>query len=99
MSNYQSAFTTPFRIIDKKGGNSDKSPTHSVVFNYTREAAVAHAQWLMAMADRIDIDGTTISVWDAESRTANDVPGFAMWGSLWDKAGKLSPPAIKELPF
>ena len=85
MSNYQSAFTTPFRILDSKGSTSDKSPTHKVVFNY--------------MADRIDIDGTTISVWDAESRTASDEPGFAMWGSLWDKAGKLSPPAIKELPF
>jgi hypothetical protein len=89
---YQAAFEAPFRIVENKKRTSESSPSHSVVFNFTREEAIKAAQWFMAMAERVDTDGTTCSLWDKDKKEAYDVPGFPMYASCWGKSGKLSPP-------
>jgi N6-adenosine-specific RNA methylase IME4 len=106
---YESAFEAPFRIVENRNKRSEKSPTHSVVFNFTREEAVKAANWFMAMAERVDTDGTTCSLWDREKKEAYDVPGFAVFASCWERAGRLAPPAVtsvtdgsapaRDLPF
>ena len=109
MAEYQEAFNAPFRIIENRNKRSERAPSHSAVFNFTREEAVKAAQWFMQMAERVDTDGTTCSMWDSEKKEAYDVPGFPMYASLWGKAGKLSPPkptsvsdgsaSSQDLPF
>jgi hypothetical protein len=89
---YESAFEAPFRIVDNKNKKSETSPSHNVVFNFTREEAIKAANWFKAMAERVDTDGTTCSLWDKEKQEAYDVPGFPMYASCWGRAGKLSPP-------
>jgi len=106
MTQYQEAFSAPFRIYENQKKTSERSPSHNVVFNFTREEAVKAAQYFMQMAERVDTDGTTCNLWNSEKQEAYNVPGFAIYGSLWGKAGKLSPPkpttvtdGSKELPF
>lgn len=109
MSDYQSAFSAPLQIVENRNKRTDKSPSHSVVFNFTREEAIKAAQWFMAMAERVDTDNTTCSIWNSETKSAEEFPGFAVWASLWGKSGRLSPPALttvtncslpsRELPF
>jgi len=106
---YESAFEAPFRIVENRNKRNEKSPTHSVVFNFTREEAVKAANWFMSMAERVDTDGTTCSLWDRDKKEAYDVPGFAVFASCWDKSGRLAPPAVtsvtdgsapaRDLPF
>lgn len=106
---YESAFEAPFRIVENRNKRNEKSPTHSVVFNFTREEAVKAANWFMAMAERVDTDGTTCSLWDRDKKEAYDVPGFAVFASCWDKSGRLAPAAVtsvtdgsapaRDLPF
>lgn len=92
MADYQEAFSAPFRIVENRNKSSDRAPSHTVIFNFSREEAVKAAQWFMQMAERVDTDGTTYSKWDYDKKEAYDVPGFPMYASLWGKAGKLSPP-------
>ena len=40
MSDYTSAFTAAFQIVENRNKRTEKSPTHSIVFNFTREEAV-----------------------------------------------------------
>jgi len=106
---YESAFEAPFRIVENRNKRNEKSPTHYVVFNFTREEAVKAANWFMSMAERVDTDGTTCSLWDREKKAAYDVPGFAVFASCWENAGRLAPPAVtsvtdvsapaRDLPF
>ena len=85
MSDYTSAFTAPFQIVENRNKRTDKSPTHSIVFNFTRE--------------------DVCTIWNKDTKSADEFPGFAMWASCWNKSGRLSPPAVesskgsKELPF
>lgn len=109
MSDYQSAFSAPFQIVEIRNRRTDRSPSHSVVFNFTREEAVKAAQWFMQMAERVDTDNTTCSIWNSDTKSADEHPGFAVWASLWGKSGRMSPPvpttvtdgsaSSKELPF
>ena len=68
MADYQEAFTAPFRIIENRNKRSDRAPSHSAVFNFTREEAIKAAQWFMQMAERVDTDGTTCSLWIRTSK-------------------------------
>jgi hypothetical protein len=105
MSDYTSAFTAPFQIVENRNKRTDKSPTHSIVFNFTLENALAASDYFKAMAQRADAEGTVCTVWNKDTKSADEFPGFAMWASCWGKSGRLSPPAIessqgsKELPF
>ena len=105
MSDYTSAFSAPFQIVENRDKRTEKSPTHSIVFNFTREEAVKAAQWFMAMADQVDAEGTVCTIWNKDTKSADEFPGFAMWASCWNKSGRLSPRAIErkvlkgELPF
>ena len=106
---YQQAFEAPFRIVENNNKKSESSPPYNLVFNFTREEAVKAANWFMAMAERVDTDGTTCSLWDREKKEAYEVPGFAMFASCWGRSGKLSPPTpetvtnrasnSRDLPF
>jgi hypothetical protein len=109
MSDYQAAFSAPFQIVENRNKRTDKSPSHSVVFNFTREEAIKAAQWFMQMAERVDTDNTTCSIWNMETKSADVVPGFPVWASCWGKSGRLSPPipttvtdgsaSSQDLPF
>ena len=92
MADYQEAFVAKFRIVENQNKSSERSPSHTAIFNFTREEAIKAAQWFMQMAERVDTDGTTFSMWDYEKKEAYEVPGFSMYASLWGKSGKLSPP-------
>jgi hypothetical protein len=100
-----SDYTSAFQIVENRNKRTDRSPTHSIVFNFTREDAVKAAQWFMAMADQVDAEGTVCTVWNKDTKSADEFPGFAVWASCWNKSGRLSPPAVesskgsKELPF
>ena len=95
---YESAFEAPFRIVENRNKRNEKSPTHNVVFNFTREEAVKAANWFMSMAERVDTDGTTCSLWDRDKKEAYDVPGFAVFASCWDKSVRLAPAAVTSVP-
>jgi hypothetical protein len=106
---YESAFEAPFRIVDNKNKKSEGSPTHYIVFNFTQEELRKAAKALNDMADRVDTDGTTCSLWNKEKQEAYEVPGVALYASCWGRSGKLSPPAVtsvtdgsasaRDLPF
>jgi hypothetical protein len=105
MSDYTSAFTASFRIVENPNKRFDKSPTHYIVFDFTRENALAASDWFRAMADKVDAEGTVCTVWNKDTKSADEFPGFTVWASCWNKSGRLSPPAVdssqgsKELPF
>ena len=105
MSDYTSAFSIPFQLVENRNKRTEKSPTHNIVFNCTREEAVSMTEWLMKMIDKIDNENTVCTLWNKDTQSADEHPGFTMWASLWNKSGRLSPPAVesskgsKELPF
>lgn len=105
---YEQAFEAPFKIWDNKFKKTDSSPTHNVVFQFTREEAVKAANWFMAMAERVDTDGTTCSLWDRDKKEAYEVPGFTVYAGCWGTVGRLAPSAVttvtdgsakQDLPF
>ena len=98
MPEFQAAFNADFNIIENGQRDSDRHPSHKVAFNFTREEAVKAANYFMTLADRVDIDGTTCTKWNRETRSAEEFPGFTMWASLWGKSGKLAPKAPEVVP-
>lgn len=98
---FQAAFKAPFNVVSNARqiakaaieGNekAEKLPPQKIVVSFTPDDAMAAAQYLIAMANKAQQEGTTFKTWDAEQRVEVEVPGFAMWGSVYGNRGEFSP--------
>lgn len=91
----EAAFTAKYDLVSNAKKIAEKGnpnlPPMQIAVNFTPEDAVKAAQWLMAKADECHREGTTMRVWDAQTKTATNVPGFTLWGACWGQRGEFSP--------
>jgi len=91
---FQAAFKSKVRIVDNPKKEGDRPADQKIVADFTVPEAMKAAQWLVDSAKKAQAEGTTVRVY-SDQNNYGEVPGFAMWGSLWGTSGNFSPPAIE----
>ena len=93
---YEAAFKSKVRLIDNsaKQQENPKAPPQKLAMDLSLEAASRMALWLNDKIAEAQRENTTIR----EYRSQNDydeIPGFTMWGSMWEKSGSFSPGVVR----
>ena len=96
------AFNARFRIMENRKRKGDRDPNENICVDFTPEEARKAAQWLMDKASETEAGSSTIR----QYRGRNDyeeVPGFTLWGGIWETTGKFSPMPLEasndDVPF
>jgi len=94
---YQAAFKSKVRLIDnsRKQQANPKQPPQKLAMDLSIEAATAMATWLVDKIAEAQAEGTTIRDYK-DQNNYDEIPGFTMWGSMWDKSGSFSPAVIER---
>ena len=99
-SKYVSAFRSKLRIVNNTAGlekNPDAAP-EKLVMDLTVDDAAKMAMWLYDKVKEAKQNNDTIRVYKSREEY-DEVPGFSVWGSLWDKSGSMTPPPVKTNDF
>ena len=94
---FEAAFKSKVRLIDNSRQQQDnpKAPPQKLAMDLSLNAAERMAAWLNDKIAEAQNNGSTIR----EYRGQNDydeVPGFTMWGSMWEKSGTFSPGVVQQ---
>ena len=92
---FQAAFKSKVRLVENKNKKGERPADQSIVADFTVPEAMKAAKWLIASAKQAQAEGTTVRVYSSQN-DYEEVPGFAMWGSLWGTSGNFAPKAIEE---
>ena len=90
---YQAAFKSKVRVVDNPNKEGERPADQKIVADFTVPEAMKAAQWLVDSAKKAQAEGTTVRVYSGQNNY-DEVPGFAMWGSLWGSSGNFSPKAV-----
>lgn len=94
---FEAAFKSKVRLIDNSRQQQDnpKAPPQKLAMDLSLNAAERMAAWLNDKIAEAQRENTTIR----EYRGQNDydeIPGFTMWGSMWEKSGTFSPGVVQQ---
>ena len=96
------AFNARFRIMENRKRKGDRDPIQNICVDFTPEEARMAAQWLMNKASETEAGSSTIRQYRSKD-DYEEVPGFTLWGGLWETAGRFSPLAAEtpneNIPF
>lgn len=94
------AFTARFNIVENTKRDKETSPDRKMPISFTVAEARKAAGYLIDMAHRAELDGTTVRVYKGQD-SFEEVPGFTSWASLWGDKGSWSPMALdqSDTPF
>ena len=87
------AFTARFNIVENTKRDRDTAPDRKMPIDFSVAEARKAAEYLLDMAHKAEVDGTTIRVYKGQD-SFEEVPGFTSWASLWGDKGSWSPMAI-----
>ena len=87
------AFTARFNIVENTKRDKETSPGRKMPISFTVAEARKAAEYLIDMAHKAEVDGTTVRVYKGQD-SFEEVPGFTSWASLWGDKGSWSPMAI-----
>ena len=94
---FQAAFKSKVRLIDnsKKQQENPKQPPQKLAMDLSLESAAAMSNWLQEKIAEAQDNGTTIRDYK-DQNNYDEVPGFTMWGSMWEKSGSFAPGVVKR---
>ena len=91
---FQAAFKSKVRLVENKNKKGERPADQSIVADFTVPEAMKAAKWLMESAKQAQAEGTTVRVYSSRTEF-EEVPGFAMWGSLWGSSGSFAPKPLE----
>ena len=91
---FQAAFKSKVRLVENKNKKGERPADQSIVADFTVPEALKAAKWLMESAKQAKAEGTTVRVYSSQN-DYEEVPGFALWGSLWGKSGNFAPKPLE----
>ena len=91
---FQAAFKSKVRLVENKNKKGERPADQSIVADFTVTEAMKAAKWLVDSAKKAQAEGTTVRVYSGQN-DYDEVPGFAMWGSLWGNSGSFAPKPIE----
>ena len=74
---------------------NEKAPPEKLVMDLTVEDAKSMSTWLLDKAQEAERKNTTVRIYQ-DQNNYTEVPGFAIWGSMWGKSGNVTPPVFVE---
>lgn len=94
---FQPAFKSKVRLIDnsKKQQENPDAPPQKLAMDLSIQSASQMAGWLQDKIKEAQNNGSTIREYKGRN-DYDEVPGFTMWGSMWEKSGSFSPGVVKE---
>ena len=96
------AFNARFRIMENRKRKGDRDPNENICVDFAPEEARKAAQWLMDKAAETEAGSSTIRQYRGKG-DYEEVPGFTLWGGIWETTGKFSPmaaePSNDDIPF
>ena len=94
---FQAAFKSKVRLIDNsaKQQENPKQPPQKLAMDLSLVAAERMAAWLNDKIAEAQEKGTTIREY-RDQQNYDEVPGFTMWGSMWEKSGSFSPGVVQR---
>ena len=94
------AFNARFRIMENRNRKGDRDPNQNICVDFTPDEARKAAQWLIDKASETEAGSSTIREYRGKD-DFDEIPGFTLWGGMWDTRGKFSPLPVQNsnIPF
>lgn len=94
---FEAAFKSKVRLIDNSRQQQDnpKAPPQKLAMDLSLVAAERMASWLNDKIAEAQQKNTTIREYRGQS-DYDEIPGFTMWGSMWEKSGTFSPGVVQQ---